>query len=361
MTAFWIILIVGVFALLQVAYYNKRALKKVSYKRSFSKDRVFAGEKVDLVEVLSNDKLIPVPWVRVESRIPSELKFKSQENLEIALELFHKSLFFLGGYSRITRRHEILCTKRGFYDCSKAAIAAGDLFGLATARRDYEGDAKIYVYPAIPKPEDMPESALKWQGDVTVRRWIMPDPMLVNGIREYRPGDSRKDVHWGATARTGSLQVKTHDYTVSPRVMLCFNCQINDQLYGAMEPQDIEFLENGVNISAALAAWCCDNGIDAGFCSNGEDRSAKPDSEIYVAPGTGEAKLNEILESLAVLGIKMRKGFHALMDDLINAGTTEMDIVIISAYWSDSLESRAQTLRKMNNSVSWVRIKGVQR
>jgi len=191
-----------------------------------------------------------------------------------------------------------------------------------------------------------------------VRRWIMPDPMLVNGIREYRPGDSRKDVHWGATARTGSLQVKTHDYTVSPRVLLCLNCQINDQLVGAMQPQDVEFLENGVNISAALAAWCCDNGIDAGFCSNGENRSRYGET-LYVAPGTGEAKLNEILEALAVLNIKMLKGFHATLDELINAGTTEMDIVIVSAYWSDSLETRAETLRKMNNSISWVHIKGV--
>lgn len=359
MTAFWIIILVGIFALIQVGYYHRNALKKVSYHRSFSKRRVFAGDKVELVEVLGNGKLMPIPWVRVESRIPSELRFKSQENLEISLELFHKSLFFLGGYSRITRRHEITCLKRGYYDCSQVSVSAGDLFGLAAMRKDFLGDAKLYVYPAIPRPEDMPESALKWQGDVVVRRWIMPDPMLVNGIREYRAGDSRKDVHWGATARMGSLQVKTHDYTVSPRVLICLNCQIRDQLYGAMEPRDVEFLENGVNISAALAAWCCDQGMDAGFCANGENRT---DSKlpVHVEPGSGEAKLNEILEALAVLHIKMSVGFHALLDNLINSGTTEMDIVVVSAYWSDSLQTRAETLRKMNNSVSWVRIKGVQ-
>jgi len=91
LTAFWIILLVGVFALLQVAYYNKNALKKVHYERHFSEKRVFAGDKVNLVEVLGNNKLIPVPWVRVESRIPSELKFKAQENLEIAMELFTRA------------------------------------------------------------------------------------------------------------------------------------------------------------------------------------------------------------------------------------------------------------------------------
>lgn len=358
MTAFWIILIVGILALIQVAYYQRHALRKVSYTRSFSRRRCFAGERVELVEVLRNDKLIPVPWVRVESRVSPNLRFKSQENLDIAMDTFHKSLFFLGGYSRITRRHEIHCLKRGYYDCSAVYMASGDLFGLASMRKDFMGDAKLTVYPAIPKAEDLPESALKWQGDVVVRRWIMPDPMLVNGIREYRSGDSRKDVHWAATARTGRLQVKTHDYTVSPRVMLCLNTQIHDRVYGSMEPAEIDFLENGVNITAALAAWCCENGIDMGFCCNGEDLSS-PDAAIYVAPGSGEAKLNEILEALAVLKIKMRVGFHATLDGLISGGATDTDIVVVSAYWSESLEERAEALRKAGNSVTWIKIKGV--
>ena len=51
----------------------------------------------------------------------------------------------------------------------------------------------------------------KWQGDVLVKRWIMPDPFLVGGLREYRAGDPMRSVHWGASARTGRMQVKTYD------------------------------------------------------------------------------------------------------------------------------------------------------
>jgi hypothetical protein len=53
MTAVWIIIIVGVIALLQSFYYNKRGLKNVVYTRCFNKERVFAGEKAELVEVLT--------------------------------------------------------------------------------------------------------------------------------------------------------------------------------------------------------------------------------------------------------------------------------------------------------------------
>jgi uncharacterized protein (DUF58 family) len=241
MAIFWVIILITILALVQVTYYNKNALKAVTYERSFSKHEVFAGDKLELIEVLSNQKLIPVPWARVESRISASLKFKKQENLDINMDLFHKSVFFLGSYSRITRRHEIQCLKRGYFDCRRVSVVAGDLFGLGQASRDEVSEAALYVLPQILKAEELPDVALKWQGEVSVRRWILPDPIIVSGIREYRSGDNRKDVHWGATARTGTLQVKVRDFTVSPKVLIVFNTQISDSLQGGMNPEDIEF------------------------------------------------------------------------------------------------------------------------
>lgn len=356
MTPIWIMVTVAVLAILQAVYYNRRGLKHVSYDRHFSRERVFEGEKVDLVEVLANDKLIPVPWVRVESRISSNLRFRRQENMGITLDRFHKSLFFLGAYSRITRRHEVTCLRRGYYDCSLTSIVAGDLFGVGHDRADVTGDAKLFVYPAVLRPDELPETALKWQGDITVRRWILPDPILVTGIRAYRSGDPQKDVHWGATARTGSLQVKQRDYTVSPRAMLVLNCQISERQAGAMEPKDEEYIEGGVRICAALAAWCVRSGVDVGFLTNGESRLA--DIDLHIPPRCSEAQLERILEALAVLRIKMTVDLHVLLDRQLENSMTDMDILIVSAYWSEPLEERAQRLRQMGNSVTWLRIGG---
>ena len=107
MTPIWIMVVVAVLAILQTIYYNRFGLRKVSYTRRFSRERVFEGEKVELVEVLANDKPVPVPWVRVESRISGDLQFRRQENMGLSMDRFHKSLFYLGGFSKITRRHEI--------------------------------------------------------------------------------------------------------------------------------------------------------------------------------------------------------------------------------------------------------------
>jgi len=356
MTPIWIMVIVAVLAILQTMYYNRFGLRKVSYTRRFSRERVFEGEKVELVEVLANAKPIPVPWVRVESRISGDLRFRRQENMGLSMDRFHKSLFYLGAFSRITRRHEITCLHRGYFDCSLASVVAGDLFGVAHDRADVVGDAKLFVYPAVLKPDELPETALRWQGDVAVRRWILPDPILVSGIRAYRSGDPQKDVHWRATARTGSLQVKQRDYTVSPQALLVLNCQISDRQVGAMEPADEAFLEGGVRICAALAAWCVQNGVNVGFLTNGESRL--PEIDLHIPPRCSEAQLERILEALAVLKIKMTLDLHVLLDRQIEQAVTDMDILIVSAYWSDVLEERAVKLRRLGNSVTWQKIGG---
>lgn len=351
MTAIWIIVLVAILAFGQTLYYNKKGLSKVHYTRHFNKERVFAGENVELVEELTNDKLIPVPWVRVESRISSNLRFRRQENMGLSMDLFHKSLFYLGGYAKITRRHYIECLSRGYYDCSLVSIVGGDLLGLAHDRRDMEGDAKLYVYPPILNREEMPENALKWQGDVTVRRWILPDPILVTGIREYRSGDPQKDVHWGATARTGQLQVKQRDFTVSPRALIILNCQCSESLFGLMEPEQQAVIEHGINLAATLASWCVRSGIDVGFLSNGENK-LRPDEPIAIEPRCSDAQLELILETMALLNIKMKLDLHTLLDRQIEAAISDMDILIVSAYWNEDLEYRAARLRKLGNSVT---------
>ncbi len=196
--AVWLIIIVGIFAILQSKYYSKVSFKKLHYERKISKTAVFEGENLDLIEVIANHKLTPLPWLRVESKLSPWLRFRSQENLEILDDRFHRSVFYLRPYSRITRRYRVTCIRRGYYDLSITTLTVGDLFGLSTVSKESRSDAKLFVYPSILGNDELPEEALRWQGDVSVHRWIFPDPILINGIRGYQRGDDRKDISWKA-------------------------------------------------------------------------------------------------------------------------------------------------------------------
>ena len=214
MNIVWIMLCAGAMILLQGALISFFGLYGVSYDRRFSKERVFEGEEVQMVEVISNRKLLPVPWIRAESRISPNLRFgrdqQSQER-EISADQYHKSVYFLGPFSRITRRHKVTCLKRGHYEAGSVALTCGDLFAMFL-KTDQKGvPCSIDVFPRLLSEDELSTPSTRWQGELAVRRWIMPDPFLVSGIRDYRPGDPLRDVHWGATARMGSLQVKTRD------------------------------------------------------------------------------------------------------------------------------------------------------
>ncbi len=357
MSIIWFSIVVGILVLIQAQLFHFLGLKKVVYQRFFNRHSVFEGEKAEMIETLENKKLIPIPWLRVESRISPYLRFKkkSGEELDIMHEQFHRSSFFLRGYRRLTRRHEITCSHRGYFRLDTAFLTTGDLFGIYTSSQEFHGDSELYVYPRIPNSDELSQISLKWQGDVTMKRWIMPDPILVNGIREYRSGDPQKDIHWGATARTGQLQVKVHDYTVSPRIMLILNVQSSENLWGIMSEDEKEFIEEGIRYAAYLSDWGITNGLEVGFICNGSLDDTH--ETVHIAPACSPAHLEALMQSLAKLRIICERNLHVLLDDLYESGTTGLDIAVISAYWNDVFENRANMLRSLGNSVTFIPIR----
>ena len=356
MTVLWVMIVIGGLALLQSLYYQIFGTRKVEYKRFFSRESLFAGEHVELIEVLQNRKFMPLPWLRVEARISSYLRFNKQENLDITMERFHRSLFFLRGYRRVTRRHDIECTHRGFFNLKQTSMTAGDLFGFIQKTSDLYNDAVLYVYPRIYAPEELPSAAVHWQGEVAVRRWIMPDPMLVDHIREYRPGDPQKSIHWGATARMGELQVKVMGHTVRPKLLVALNTQAAEELWGQMTPEQCEGVEKGVSLAAGLISWGLDNGLDAGFVSNGTllGDDGPTGETVYIEPASSQSHMDHVLKVMARLVITRQVNFYTLFDNMLGDGTTGADILVISNYWSDALEGRAKRLRETGNTVVYV-------
>ena len=133
MSVHWLLIVTALVLYLQGKLYQWLGLRGVGYRRYFDVPACFQGDEVQLVEVISNRKLLPLPWLRLESLMQSGLRFHSQANLDISSgELFqnHRSLFSLMPYTQITRRHRIRCLKRGCYDLHTATMTSGDLLGL---------------------------------------------------------------------------------------------------------------------------------------------------------------------------------------------------------------------------------------
>lgn len=347
---FWIALCTAALILLQSLILRRFALRRIDYTRFFSRSKLYEGEQMEMVEIIANRKLLPVPWVRVESRIPRQLHLLgSTDEIDVQGGMYHRSAFTLSAYQQITRRHRVQAVSRGYFNVSSAAMTTGDLLGLSSAARNVDLNCFLTVYP---KPVDVQElllPSLKWQGDLVVRRYIMPDMFLYGGIRDYAPGDPLRSVHWGATAATGALKVKQYDYTASPRLLLVLNVQPREDTWGGIGAQDLPDIEQGLRIAASLAEYLIASGLEVGFASNG--RLAGTEETVLIHPACSFEQRELILDACARFEIFRQRSFHQFLEDL--PPFKEYDLLVLTCYRSPLCDAALSDIRVRGNSIGY--------
>jgi uncharacterized protein (DUF58 family) len=348
MSLSWFIFVTAILVILQSVIYKRWGLTGLSYTRTFSEPAVFEGEEAEMVERIQNRKLLPIPWLRVESKMNPNLKFYQQSDMAIKHDEFHKSFFSLMPFTGITRRHRILCKKRGCYRLSTAAMTCGDAFGVQEMYRDFVVNAELLVYPRLLPLSDIPFPSHSWMGDITVRRWILEDPFIISGVRDYQHGDPMNRISWKASARTGDFKVFNRDHTADPRIMILLNIDLSESMWEAVT--DLDLIEQGISFSAALAQYAIENGIPVGFGSNAYQIDEK-EQPIRIEPQPGREQLYYIFEILAKMIIARSCTFFTFLEEELGRDSSPMDILLLTPFVSDRMEDQINKLRMKGHSV----------
>lgn len=328
---------------------SRFGIRGLSYHRRFSKQAAFEGEEAELIEVIRNDRPLFLPWLRAESRISPYLRFGRQDNLSVVGERYHKSVFTLRPFQQITRRHRVRLTHRGAYDAGNVSLTLGDLLGAEGKGAELYSPARILVYPRLMESEELPLPVSRLQGELIVRRHLLQDPFLINGIRDYRAGDAIRDIHWPATARMGSLQVKTHDDTADTKLLAVINVQMSEGQWGELMDYEQAEIERAISIAATMCVQALRGGVAAGFAANMPmDTDEAP---VILPPERYASREEELLSAFARLRILRCRNFLSFLDDLSFLRGT--DILLLSAYTSESVEEKIQYLRYLGNTVTW--------
>jgi len=115
-------------------------------------------------------------------------------------------------------KYGTLCSRQwGVYTVGPVQVQTSDPAGLFRARRDLPLAEEFAVFPRVYDVAGLaPLGAQRSMAphDVTASR--TGQSLLYLGVREYRPGDDLRHVHWPATARRGSLVVKEHEVDLAP-------------------------------------------------------------------------------------------------------------------------------------------------
>ncbi len=278
--------------------WNRYSLSAVEYRRRLSERRAFVGETVTLELSLTNRKLLPLSWLRVEDECPMDLTYLDAEVLPGPQETtgYLSSLLSLRWYERVRWRVRLQGKRRGYYHFGPARFHSGDLFGLFSRQMTVPQRDRLIIYPRVYSLEELGLPAKEPLGDSRARRHLFEDPSRTVGVRDFRSGDSLRRVHWKATARRQALQSRVYEPTTHQQLLICLNVVTLPYEWQGSIP---ELLEQVVSVAGSLAAYGIEQKYEVGLIANG--CWPLSDQPLKVLPGRSPYQLAHLLEALAAV------------------------------------------------------------
>jgi uncharacterized protein (DUF58 family) len=337
---------VGFLALLAAGLsglWSRFGLRKLSYERTFGRERTVWGEDLPLDIAVRNDKLLPVAWLSVDdatspTTVIREVPLVRTERRHAAIL---RSRWTVGWHERIVRHLTVAADRRGAYSFGPVRITVADLFGYGVATETVDDTATCIV-----RPRTLPVRIASRQhvpnGYLRSRESLFEDPALFAGVRPYRAGDPIRRVHWRATIRTGAPVSKRFDPLRAENILLALDVQT---MSGAIWKSDEELVETLIVAASSLARQALLDGAACGLATTalGQTQSAF----ALIAPRTGRDQMGAIADLLGRLETAPRAPFEHLLVRLpqrVSPGTT---IVVITGR---TPEAYAEALIRLHRS-----------
>lgn len=332
----------------QLMLYRRYWDRDLNIDIDFAHDIVREGDDNELIEVISNDKRLPLPVIQVKFAITRSFLFPKQDNSKVTDQYYRNDYFSLMPYQKVTRRYGFVCSRRGYYMMNGMDVICKDLFLSGMMLRSFKHEASVCVLPAYIPVEGYPVNARELMGEITDRVRRNEDPFEFAGIREYRLSDPMNRINWKASASIGELRVNKFDTTFTQRVVICLNLECHIKWHEEV------FMEEEIRIAAALADYFISAHIPAALVSNGTDIVSK--EAVRVEAGADAAHLRSIEIALARLDASgVKQSFVEMLDKCCRDNEFDnTEYVIISNYRKQDLIDMYGSLRNAGINVSWI-------
>jgi uncharacterized protein (DUF58 family) len=267
------------------------AFNRVTYIRRPTRERAFAGDTLQLESVLSNPRLLPLPWVEVWEQLPLALQPESWRERSYAESdrVWVSRGVAVWPYHRVRWRRNLLCARRGVFHLGQTRLRTGDPFGFFERERIYTDRVEVLVYPRVVPLRRLALPLHHPSLDVVSPRSHITDPTRTATIRDYQPDDPQRLIHWPTTARRGSLHVRVLEPATSLHVSLLLD--VRGFSFGIYRE---ELLELSLSAIASMAVFLQGKGSPTAFAANAH-------VPIVIPPGASVPHLQGLLENLARL------------------------------------------------------------
>ncbi len=306
----------------------RHALRRVRIERRFEPDRVMCGDSAHLIVTAWNRKLMPLPWLRAEEPLPTELR-PEDDPVGRGWKVASRTLvsgWTLGPHERATRRIDLIADRRGVYRFGRLAVSAGDLLGEQVADEDRSLPATLIVRPRT-LPVRRPEAARDRSGVLRAHRSLVEDVSRFAGVRPYAPGDPVRHLHWRATARLGVPVVKRFDPSRDRDVVIALDIQTTEGAWTGHHDDDLA--ETLCVVAASLARTFEAEGAACGLAVAAYTGSTQ--RLAFLAPSSSERQSGRVGDLLARISPYPSAPFEHLLGRLVRMIRPGTLVVIVSS------------------------------
>jgi uncharacterized protein (DUF58 family) len=313
----WMILLVGLGGAWLVSYLWARSLARgLELTREMRYGWAQVGDQLQERLTLTNQGRFPAPWVAVidHSTLPG---YQVSRVLGV------------GERAQMHWFEQGLCSRRGLYILGPTRLQAGDPFGFYRVDVEYPNSFAMMVMPPIVHLPTIDVAPGGRAGEGRRQDSALEHAVSASSVREYRPGDSLRWIHWPTLARRDEPFVRTFDSTPSSDWWIILDMDQQVQAGSGQEATE----EHGVILAASLADRGLQTGKAVGLVAHGQEL-------VWLPPRLGADQRWEILRALALV----ESGRCSLAELLARTGPAlgqRGSLVIISpdvdGHWLESL------------------------
>ncbi len=215
-------------------FWAKFSLERIEVVIDSEDCRAFPGQGLETDVLLKNNKVLPL--LRLDVRFPVEKNgcAAAAEAVDGDEENYIYSAFlWVMPKQSIKWTQKAAAVSRGVCSISSLQLLSGDGFGLTVKEREVPlaKSFRYVVYPAL-LPVNVAPVLSRLREPESAKNGFYTDRTLLLGTREYRDGDSFRDINWRMLAKSDEMQINIHEKLAMKR--LCFICDLQSFTYKGM-------------------------------------------------------------------------------------------------------------------------------
>lgn len=218
---------------------------------------LFGARAYDVALTLEHERVVAggsVPGEVVVRNASTRMALPGKLDLPVGAGLVELEVPLLRADHDVVHPIDIPTPQRGIITVGPATAVRTDPIGLLRREHEWEDRHEVYVHPRIVAvPSTSAGLVRDLEGNPTSR--LVDADMSFHAIREYMPGDSRRQVHWKSTAKTGKLMVRQFEESRRSRMAVAISVAKADWA------TDEEY-EIGVSIAASIGVQALRDGRD---------------------------------------------------------------------------------------------------